>query len=67
MILPPVDLRLVEALAEERLEAARRAHLNVRTRQAAPGALRPDHTHQGLLGRAWLSHLRRPAHLAVGH
>lgn len=60
----PHDLRLAEALGEQRLQAARRARVNLKHRLRGRGA--PEHG-LGHLHRHWPIHLHHAVHGAAGH
>jgi hypothetical protein len=62
-----LDLRLAEVLTEERLEAARRAHINLDRRHSTQGVpARKNRRHGGVV-LPRLAQLHRPLHGAAGH
>ena len=62
----PHDLRLAQALSEQRLEAARRAGVNLKHRHRGWTAPRWDRVARHL-HLHWPIHLHHTAHGAVGH
>ena len=60
------DLRLAEALTEERLEAGRRAHISMHRRPYEPGARARQSRGSAGVAPHWPT-LHRPAHGTAGH
>ena len=61
-----LDLRLAEVLTEERLAAARRAHINLDRRHSAQESAKKSRR-RGSVVLPWPAQLRRPAHGTAGH
>ena len=67
MTFTPYDLWLAEALAEERLAAARRARLDPGSRPSAHGVPVRKTRRHGSAVLPWPTHLQRPVHGTAGH
>jgi hypothetical protein len=67
MAFSPYDLWLVNALAEERLEAARRARHNPNTRHTAHGATVDKNRGGDRVALRWTVRPHRLAHGAAAH
>ena len=62
-----LDLQLAEALMEERLAAARRAHINPGRRHSAHEVSAKKSRRRGSVVLPWPAQLHRPAHGTAGH